>query len=179
MTTPSGSPAWTRTATHTIYGGNLNKRNLLSVGAIDAQTDLTAEQLARIAADLAAIVNVAPFMVIRYTNNDTSPAAPTIQSIYGQTGVVTTPYAGDTPPTGFPSAARNGNGDVTFTFASSYTDPYGVSGSHSLGMALLTASSSSARQTTYETVGGTGIRCHIYNGTGTATTDDTATLMVW
>jgi hypothetical protein len=43
------------------------------------------------------------------------------------TGVRTSSYEGGAAPTGYPSAARNGTGDVTFTFAASYSDPYGVS----------------------------------------------------
>ena len=43
------------------------------------------------------------------------------------TGVNSTSYEGGSPPTGFPSGARVGDGSITLTFASSYTDAYGVS----------------------------------------------------
>jgi hypothetical protein len=38
------------------------------------------------------------------------------------------PYSGDSPPIGFPQVLRNGNGDVTFIWLSSYTDDYGIYG---------------------------------------------------
>lgn len=125
---PTGSNPLLRTNDFTSYGGDLNKRNYQSQGAIDPQTDVTAQQFARITADLAACQRTMPFAVITYLNNDGSPAAPTISSVLLQNGVTSASYAGDSPPTGFPSAARNGTGDVTFTFASSYLDAYGVSG---------------------------------------------------
>lgn len=127
MTTPTGLPAWSRTADHTVYGGHLDKQNYLSQGVINARTDVGAEEFVRLCEDVAVCARTAPFAVITYTCNDSSPAAPTIHSVYMMTGVRTADYAGGSPPTGFPSATRNGNGNVTFSFASSYTDAYGVS----------------------------------------------------
>lgn len=126
--TPTGSAPWLHVNSFEHYGGDLNKRNYQSQGAVNAQTDVTAQQFSRLTADLAAVQRVAPFAVINYTNNDLTPAAPTINVVRLQTGVTSASYAGDSPPAGFPSAARNGDGDVTFTFASSYTDDYGVTG---------------------------------------------------
>lgn len=126
--TPSGTPAWTRQASHTQYGGSVNKRNYMSLGVVNALTDVGAEDFVRICSDLAALTRVAPMWVITYLCNDSSPAAPTIEVALGMTGVRVVSYAGGSPPTGFPSAARNGNGDVTFTFAASYNDDYGVAG---------------------------------------------------
>lgn len=121
-------PAWTRTATHESYGGHVNKTDYLGQGPIDALTDMAASDVCRMAADLAACVRTAPFCVITYTCNDSSPAAPTVHSVYMMTGISESDYAGDSPPTGFPSLARNGNGDVTISFDSSYEDDYGTSG---------------------------------------------------
>lgn len=177
---PSGSPIWTRTAVHTQYGGDVNKRNLLSVGVVDAQTDVGAEEIARLSADLSALANTSPFAVITYLNNDASPAAPTILKVYGQIGVITSSYSGNAPPTGFPSAVRNGNDDVTFTFASSYTDPYGVSGSFAPMGVILGIAGSSARVATYEQPTSTTVRVHVFHSsTGAAGNDDTVTMTVW
>ena len=63
------------------------------------------------AADLAAIQRTAPWAILVYTNNDTSPAIPTVDEYSAMAG---------TAPTG----ARTGNGDVTFTWDASYNDPY-------------------------------------------------------
>lgn len=122
--TPAGLPAWSRSADHTYYGGHPNKANYQSQGVVNPRTDVGAEAIARLSADLAAAVNTSPMWVITYL--DGGGGAPTVESVYGMTGVRTTSYGGGSPPTGFPSAARNGTGDVTFTFASSYADPYGV-----------------------------------------------------
>lgn len=125
--TPSGSPPWARQTSHADYGGHLNKRNFMSLGVVNALTDVGAEEFVRACSDLAAVCRTASMWVITYECNDTIPAAPTIEVAYGMTGVRLVSYEGDAAPTGFPSAARNGNGDVTFTFESSYSDDYGVS----------------------------------------------------
>ena len=88
---PTGNPAWTRSSAHTTYGGDLNKRNHLSQGVVDPETDLGAEQLTRMTEDLAAIARVSPFSVITYTNNDGSPAAPTISTVLQMNGTNTGP----------------------------------------------------------------------------------------
>lgn len=128
MIVPSGDPVWVRSANLTVYGGNVNKMNHLSQGKIDSLTDVGAEEFSRMAGDLASVAATAPFLTMTFTCNDSGTAAPTINVVHSMTGVLATGYAGGSPPSGFPSAARNGNGDVTFTFASSYTDQYGSVG---------------------------------------------------
>ena len=115
MIVPTGSPCWVKTNDHETYGGNANKQNYASQGAINPLTDVTANQFCRLAADVAALQNVAEFATISFTCVDGVPAAPTIDAFTGQVG---------TPPTG----VRNGSSDVTFSFAASYLDDYGVSG---------------------------------------------------
>lgn len=127
--TPTGSPPWTRQTSHVDYGGNVNKRNYMGLGVVNALTDVGAEEFCRACADLAAVARAAPMWVITYLCNDSSPAAPTIEVARGMVGSRVVSYAGNAAPSGFPSAARNANGDVTFTFASSYADDYGVAGS--------------------------------------------------
>ena len=124
---PAGAPAWSRAADHTDYGGHVNKRNYQSQGAVNAQTDVTAEQITRIAADLAAAVRTAPFAVLSFTTSST--AAPTVHPCRLMTGALATAYAGDVPPTGYPSVEATGADEVTITFAASYSDDYSVSAS--------------------------------------------------
>lgn len=181
MIVPSGSPIWTRAAVHTQYGGDVNKRNLLSVGVVDAQTDVGAEQLARLVADMEAIARTAPFLIINYTNNDTAPAAPTVNTVYMMTGVNTTTYAGNAPPLGFPSGARNGTGDVTFTLSASYSDPYGAAGAFTIRHAIATiyGNNANARNVTYEVPTSSTVRVHVFDQTGAAVGNDRVTLAVW
>ena len=125
---PQGDPPWVRSSDLTSYGGDPLKHNHLGQGSIDALTDVSAEQFSRMTGDLAAIMRTAPFLTLTYTCDDTTPAAPTVSVASGMLGYRNTPYAGGSPPPGFPSLARNGDGDVTLTFASSYMDPYGKAG---------------------------------------------------
>src|SRR5690242_12075687 len=127
--TPTGSPAWTRTVSYADYGGDPAKENYLARGAINRLTDVAAEEFSRMVSDLAAAARTAPFMVAVVQCFDSgTPSAPVILYCALMTGVRTTSYFGGAPPSGFPAVARNGNGDVTFTFAASYLDEYGVSG---------------------------------------------------
>jgi len=109
---PTGNPAWNRTNDHVDYGGDLNKINYESQGAVNPRTDLTAEQVVRIAADMAAVMRASGFATITLQCNDTVPAAPTILD-----------YDGMFAP---PIPTRNGNGDVTLTWLVDYADEYGV-----------------------------------------------------
>jgi len=128
---PAGSPAWTRTTTHTDYGGNLDKRNFMGGAVVNALTDVGAENFVRMCSDLAAAAHTASMWIVTYKCRDGGAdglGAPTIEVASGMTGIRLVSYLGDAAPTGFPSAARNGAGDVTFTFAASYSDDYGVAG---------------------------------------------------
>lgn len=128
--TPTGAPAWVRLSDHTTYGGNTNKTNYQSQGAVNPRTDVTAEQFSRLVADLEALVRVGSFAVITFTCNDTVPAAPTVDDYDSMAG---------TAPTG----ARVSSGVVTFTWDASYLDPYGVSGDIHIAHAIVTGTSAS------------------------------------
>jgi hypothetical protein len=177
--TPSGSPAWTRTNTHVDYGGDLNKRNFLSQGVIDPQTDVGADQFSRIVADMEAIARVSPFAVITYQHNDSSPAAPTVLAVYGMIGVRTTSYAGDAAPAGFPSALREGAGIARFTFAASYADAYGVSGAFALRHAIASPAGATVFKPTYTFVSATDVRIVCQDSSASPSTDKQVTLVVW
>lgn len=164
MVLPVGLPAWTRTASFDLYGGNVEKQNHLGGGVIDATTDVGAEDFSRLVSDLAAAVRTAPMAVITFLNSDTSPAAPTVETIQMMTGVRLVSYAGDAAPTGFPSAARNGTGDVTFTFSASYLDEYGVAGTFAINAAEADCLSSGAYTATAERVDATHVRVRCFNG---------------
>jgi hypothetical protein len=123
---PTGTPAWTRTASIEDYGGNTEKANYLGGGAINPLTDVDAREFSRMTADLAAVVRTAPFLVATYSADDTSPASPIVEFIWMMTGRVAGPFSGTSPPAGFPTFAYNGDGVVLITFASSYSDEYGV-----------------------------------------------------
>lgn len=168
--TPTGAPAWTRTVDFRHYGGNASKENYLGRGAIDALTDVAAEEFSRMTADLAAAVRSADFATLDITCNDTSPAAPTINYAALMTGVRTSSYSGGSPPSGFPSAARNGNGDVTITFAASYTDEYGVVGAFTPKTVIVAVNGSGFRTYTYE-ISGQTVRIRIADLSGVAVLD--------
>lgn len=178
MATPNGAPAWTRQAAHSDFGGDANKANYASQGVVDPLTDVGAEAICAIARDLTACDRTAPFAEVTYTNSDSSPAAPTVNAAYLMTGVRTTSYLASSAPTGFPSAARNGNGDVTFTFASSYLDDYGVSGAFGIQHAEATVHGSTACFATVEIVTSTTVRVRVFLHDGTASLDKKVTLTV-
>lgn len=175
---PTGLPAWTRTAAHTQYGGHVDKRNYMGIGPVDALTDVGAENLCRAATDLASAVRTLPFCVMRLLCNDSSPAAPTVEFVNMMTGVRVTSYAGDAAPTGFPSAARNNNGDVTVTFDSSYTDEYGVEGDFAPTLANTTVFAT-AHRVAPVVISGQTVRVRVYDAAGAAVSDPRFTLAVW
>jgi len=176
---PTGVPAWLRTASIADYGGHTSKENYLSRGAIDALTDIGAEDYVRATADLAAVVRTNPFAVIYYENNDVPPAAPTIWTALMMTGTRLTSYAGDSAPAGFPSAARVGPGEVTFTFAASYLDDYGVSGAFAPSMAKGTVASGSTLAFVTTEIAGATVTVRCFDVAGAAADDKYVTLLVW
>lgn len=169
--TPNGSPAWVRTAAIEDFGGSVDKTNWHGVGVTNPRTDVGAEAIMRLAADLAAAVRTAPFAVIRLLCNDGSPAAPTIEYVQMMTGIRLVSYAGDAAPAGFPSAVRNGNGDVTLTFEATPTDDYGVEGTVEILSALPELVSASAGEVSYQIPSTTTLRLRAFNSAGSALSD--------
>jgi hypothetical protein len=91
-----------------------------------------------------------------------------------------TSYEGNAAPSGFPSASRNGNGDVTFTFASSYQDPYGIAGSFIVAhpRAMFVSSAGDIGMAPCEIVNDTTLRVRAFFYTGGAYPDAKVTLVV-
>jgi len=182
MIIPAGAPPWLRSNDLTHYGGDVNKQNYLSRGVIDALTDVGAEQFSRMAADLAALQRTAAFCEITLRCNDTSPAAPTFEFVNMMTGVVSLAYAGDNAPSGFPSGARVGDGDVTVTFASAYADPYGVSAAFGLTHVtteVIAASEAGPRAKPFYTIGDTLLELKATDNSGTPIQNARIVLVVY
>lgn len=175
--TPNGLPAWTRTASHTNYGGDTNKHNYLSRGAIDALTDVGAEAVCRLAADMEAIARVAPFATLTYLCDDGGGNPPTVETVFMMTGVRLTSYVANAAPTGFPSATRSGDGDVTFTFLSTYNDPYGVAGTYAPKHAVANVHGTAAGEPVI-VISGQTVRVRAFNGAA-ALVSPRVTLVVW
>lgn len=175
--TPTGSPAWTRTADYTQYGGHANKENYLGRGPIDALTDVGAEEFSRAAADLAACARSAPFAILDITCNDTSPAAPTFNYVAMMTGIRTTSYAGGSPPTGFPGGDRNSAGSISIHFESSYTDEYGVAGSFTPRLVSVSLAGQTPGMCTWE-ISGSTVVLYAFSDAGAALSDARITVEV-
>lgn len=178
MTTPSGAPAWTRTAGIEDYGGHMQKVNFASQGVINARTDVGAEAINAIARDLVAATRTAPFAVLKVQCQDTAATAPDIGPALLMSGTRSAPYSGATPPAGFPAAVRNGDGDVTLTFDADYLDDYSVSGALIITGADGGLMGAIAGIVTCE-VSGSTVRCRVTDTSGGAMTDTAFTLQVW
>ncbi len=143
---PAGVPAWVRTGSHLDYGGHVNKVDFQGQGVVNALTDVGAAQFCRLASDLAAATRTAPFCVL-------SAVGTAVVRARLMTGVQTGDYTGSSPPAGFPSVVESPAGTYSITFASSYSDEYGVSGSYVPWHAVAGNLSSSARSVAVEIVG--------------------------
>jgi hypothetical protein len=163
---------------HEDYGGNVAKTNYQSVGVVNPRTDVGAEGFSRQVSDQAAAVRTAEFAVMTLLCNDGSPAAPTIESCQLMTGIASAPYAGDAAPNGFPSAARNGDGDVTITFAASYDDEYGVSADYAPTQAVAAGHGTTFADPTV-VISGQTVRARVFDAAGAALADKRITLIVW
>lgn len=174
---PTGAPAWTRTTSFAHYGGHADKQNYLGRGAIDALTDVGAEEYSRAAADLAAAARTSPAFVIRFTCNDASPDEPTVHSVLAMIGVDVVGYNAGAAPGEFPGADRNTTGSVSFHFLTSYTDEYGVSGSFTpLGAS---ACAETAGISVAAEVSGQDVVVRFTDSDGSPVGDETGTLVVW
>ncbi len=177
---PTGSPLWVRTVDFAHYGGNTEKSNYLSRGAIDALTDVDATQFARFTADAAAIAHVVPFCTLTVECNDApSTLPPTFHYVHMATGVRLVSYEGDSAPTGFPSGARNGDGHITITFASTYDDPYAVSGAFSISHAKVSMLHTAVARAVAQVSTSTTVVLRAFDASDAALVDAKMCLSVW
>jgi hypothetical protein len=177
--TPTGAPAWVRTTSFEDYGGHEDKRDYMNVGAVNARTDVSAAEFSRMVSDVAAVAHTAPMWVLTVLCNDGSPAAPTVEVALGMTGVRMTSYAGASPPSGFPTLARNGDGDFTITFDATYSDDYGVAGAWVPLNATATVQASTAVHRLATTIiSGSTVRVRIFNDSGSAVADQRVSVSV-
>lgn len=127
--TPAGSTTWEREASADIYGGHADKEDYQGQGVVNPKTDISAAQFARLCADVAANSRTAPFSVVTLTCNDSSPAAPTVSYVNQMdVGISATSYAGDSPPSGFPTCTRVSDGKVQIAWPALPADDFGVTG---------------------------------------------------
>lgn len=198
--TPTGAPLWTRLVQLADYGGNADKKNYLNRGAIDPLTDVDATQFARLTADSVALARTVPLCTGFVACVDASPMAPVMGGVWDPTanngdggyvskggiqmatGTRLVPYAGDDPPTGFPSAIRNGNGDVTIIFPDEWSDEYGVSDQfriyHAIAQIYHPTDPRVVAVFDY-TAPATSIRIRCFDGTNNALADAEFSFTVW
>jgi hypothetical protein len=113
MITPAGAPVWSRTSDHTTYGGDVNKHNYQSRGAVNPLTDVTAEQFTRLAADVSAVAKTVDFATITFR--------------YDTASGLFVVYAYDAMAGAAPVPTHFGVGQLRLTWLASYADDYGVS----------------------------------------------------
>ncbi len=176
--TPTGRPAWARSVTHLDYSGHPQKRNYQSQGVVNPRTDVGAEGFTRLVADAEATTRTAPMISMRYTNRDGTPDTPLVLSAYMMVGVSLSGYEGDLAPDSFPDGARNGTGDVTFTFDSSFLDAYGISEPFVPTQCLVSCEGTTFASATY-VISGQTLRIRVWNAAGAALADKNVSVVVW
>lgn len=179
-TTPAGLPAWSRTADASVYGGHSDKRDYQAQGVVNPQTDVSAAQFIRLAADVAALTRVAPFCVMTVQCNDTVPDAPTVVRAQQMTAVSLAGYEGDNPTGDFPELSRLGDGDIRVDWAETVEDDYGVSHTVSLVHAMASAQDASGYVIVTPIAGGDGhsFRFRVYDSSGNDVPDALITFEV-
>lgn len=146
MVTPAGDPAFMRTAGADTYGGVATLRNLGDIGAVNAKTDVAAEEYLRIASDLARCVQTAPLFWMRMliAGSSGSVVTATVQECVTQWAGASGSYAGATPPSSsFPTISQYFlTGTLCVSFPGlvsgaylSAVDDYGVAGTFQLAAA--------------------------------------------
>lgn len=135
MTVPAGSPIWTRSAAASTYGGSLGKKNYGGIGAINANTDVTAEQWNRLTADLAGVASMTPLCMLQLNHIGSAIyidyCAPCWTAPWREQ------YLGSSPPSAlYPSAVLLSATQVQLTFPQTATDEFGVAAGIAFQMAI-------------------------------------------
>lgn len=174
---PSGAPAWARSAGHADYGGHVNKADFQGVSVVNPKTDVSAAQIARMAADMTAVVRTTAFCVLTGTMA-TDTGTPTFNAVRLMTGVYNgSAYSADSAPTGYPSGSCASLGVVDVTFASSYSDDYSVSAAFAPSFAMATAGTDSGVRCR-ATISGQSVRVTCVDQSGSAVGGKQFTLTV-
>lgn len=130
MTAPSIGPLWSRTASAAGYGGHARLRDYCDIGAVNANTDVTAAQYKRLARDAAAIALTTPIvtMVVNYLSSGSIFVVDYCKPAWAP--AVTTRYIGTAPPSSlYPAVAKTtlSPPGCSVTLPSSAQDEFGVS----------------------------------------------------
>lgn len=174
---PTGSPSWVRNADYATYGGHTSKINYQGQGKVNARTDVDATEYARMTADLAALVRVAPFCTLTFTARDASVLDPMVNAVLMQTGVTSVAYAGNAPPSGFPSVERVADGNYLVTFDAAYVDAYGITGAYQPVHAVGSGHGASGLDVT-TVIGVSTANVYVTSG-GIAAPDEKTTITFW
>ncbi len=165
MTTiPNGAPAWVRSSDYTTYGGHLNKRNYQDEPIVNPRTDVGANAIQRMGADLAAVARMAPFCNVTFTANAAGSSI-SVTACRLMTGSISTAYAGTSPPAGFPTITHLTGKSYQIAIGGSYTDEYGVAGTFAPAFAGGSCTSYLAADAAYAS----GVNVVVTTGTGTGT----------
>jgi hypothetical protein len=177
-TTPSGSPVWVRNADASTYGGSPEKRDYQSQGVVNPKTDVSAADFLRLTADVAAMARTTPFATVSVSTTDISSTI-SVSSVHQMTGVNTVGYTGGSPPSGMPTAVRNGTGDITLTWDAAYADEFGVSADLVITGAVPTVVNSTSGYAVYELLSDTSVRVRCFNSAGAALADAAVTVAIY
>jgi hypothetical protein len=164
-TIPNGTPAWTRSADHTFYGGHVDKANYQDEPIVNPKTDVGANAIQRMAADLAAVARMANFATVTFTANE-SGSSISVTACRLMTGAISASYAGTSPPVGFPTVTHVSAKVYSVAIGGVYSDPYSVDAVFAPAFAGSTCTSGVYTSKAY--VSGTAT-VMIESGTGTGT----------
>jgi hypothetical protein len=122
---PSGNPLWLRNPGVSQYGGDINKKDYGGIGVINALTDISAAQHARLASDAAAVSRTSTLMRLTFVCSATPPVTLVIWCV--PAWAIPTYYAdGSIPPSAsYPTITGSGT-SRTITMPTSAADEYGV-----------------------------------------------------
>ncbi len=127
----------------------------------------TADQHARACADLVSLKRTSAFAIIHYS---TSASGVTLLHYFSQPAIGVA-YA--------PTSTFNGTGDVTWTWANAYEDPYGVSYPVQIRAAKVTVQSASDRGAFIRSLSVTAVRAICHDLSSGSATNETFLLKVW
>jgi hypothetical protein len=148
MTLPAGYPIWARSSAAATYGGGANKRNYGGIGAVNANTDITAEQYLRLCADVAGIAMTSHLVMMELYNAAGTFQVNWVAPVWAPP--YTTPYVGTSPPSAlYPTVTATSATACQVTLPVAPADEYGVAASISVIAAIPTLLGASWSPTIY------------------------------